>query len=91
MHAVFDGVIKTIRLPKELGEIYAFDVAERNGYSHLDPIDLENLSCFDTILAGPKLNNLLINNDGALFWFKGWYGTYPYDGIEIERIGYVCG
>ena len=89
MHAVLDGVAKTIRLPKERGEIWAFNIAERSGYKRLDPLDLENLECLN--LLPTQVNSLLTDNNGNLYLFKQWYGKYPYDGVEIERLGYVCG
>lgn len=65
---------------------YIADVLSYYGMKWIDPLDVENLS--DVSLKGTEHNRLYSKN-GILYLFKEWSGEYPFDGVVVERIGYI--
>ncbi len=69
---------------------YATVVLRYHGMIWIDPLDVENLSrvLLNGLLNGTEHNRLYSKN-GILYLFKEWSGEYPFDGVVVERIGYI--
>lgn len=65
-------------------------VLDYYGIKHVKATDIENLCEF--IAAGclkPIEANRLFAKNGRLYVFKEWSGEWPFDGVVMERIGFV--
>ncbi len=80
------GKVIELHPVKTQNPVSAFTVAEENGYSHLDSLDIKNGG--DIQWEGIEFNRLL-EKGGKLYRFNGWLGRYPYKDIEIEEIGTI--
>lgn len=65
---------------------------DKFGFVHIDPLDIED---FEKIpWEGIEFNRLYYskNNKGilpAVYRFNKWIGEYPFDGVELQEIGYI--
>lgn len=76
-----------IRVLRKLdGEYGAQDVANCYGFKKVDPYDIDDL---DSILWEGIEFNRLFKKDGVIYRFNEWTGEYPFDGIELQEIGFV--
>ena len=60
------------------------------GLKPINPLDIENINYYikSGSLRGPEVNRLFSLND-RLYVFDRWDGEYPFNGVIVERIGYI--
>ena len=82
MQAKINRTKRKIQFPSG-NDVSAGSILEKQGYKHVNPLDIENYKGIEF--------NRLYTKDGKLYRFNEWVGQYPYKAIEIEEIGELQG
>lgn len=76
-----------IQVLRKLGrELEVKDIANRYGFKRVYPLDIDNIN---SIPWERDEFNRLFKKDGVIYRFNAWTGEFPFDGIELQEIGFV--
>ena len=86
MNITINRTSRFLELPKINNEIDVLTLAEKYGFRWVHPFDIEN---FESISWEGLEFNRLYEKNGVIYRFNQWILTYPYEGIELQEIGFI--